>query len=61
QCLDELFLTLSPQVVGREAAIHRPGFVDGRAFAPDHPIWGNLVSLKKGGDHLYLRYAFPAG
>ncbi|MBV8084055.1 MAG: dihydrofolate reductase family protein [Chloroflexi bacterium] len=60
RCLDELFLTLSPQVVGREPSIHRPGFADGRAFAPDNPIWGNLVSLKKGGDHLFLRYRFPA-
>jgi riboflavin biosynthesis pyrimidine reductase len=56
--LDELFLTLAPQVAGRDAGIERPGFVNGKSFAPEHSIWGTLVSLKRGGDHLFLRYAF---
>jgi riboflavin biosynthesis pyrimidine reductase len=56
--LDELFLTLAPQVAGRDAGIERPGFVSGKSFAPEHPIWGTLVGLKRGGDHLFLRYAF---
>jgi riboflavin biosynthesis pyrimidine reductase len=56
--LDELFLTLAPQVAGRDGGIERPGLVSGTLFAPDHPVWGTLVGLKRGGDHLFLRYAF---
>jgi riboflavin biosynthesis pyrimidine reductase len=58
--LDELFLTLSPQVAGRDSGIDRPGFVSGKLFAPDLPIWGTLVGLKRGDEHLFLRYAFAA-
>jgi riboflavin biosynthesis pyrimidine reductase len=56
--LDELFLTLAPQVAGRDGAIERPGLVSGKLFAPEDPVWGTLVGLKRGGDHLFLRYAF---
>ena len=56
--LDELFLTLAPQVAGRDGAMERPGLVNGKVFAPEHPVWGTLVGLKRGGDHLLLRYAF---
>jgi len=58
QLLDELFLTLAPQVAGRDGGSERPGFVSGKSFAPEHPVWGTLVGLKQGGDHLFLRYAF---
>ncbi|HEY7124447.1 MAG TPA: dihydrofolate reductase family protein [Ktedonobacterales bacterium] len=58
KCLDELFLTLAPQVAGRDGTTERPGFVSGRRFAPEQPLWGELVSLKRGGSHLFLRYAF---
>jgi riboflavin biosynthesis pyrimidine reductase len=56
--LDELFLTLAPQIAGRDTSIERPGLVTGRRFAPEHPLWGTLVSVKRGGSHLFLRYAF---
>jgi riboflavin biosynthesis pyrimidine reductase len=60
--LDELFLTLAPQIVGRDGLLERPGLVAGKRLAPDQPAWGSLVSAKRGGDHLFLRYAFaPAG
>lgn len=61
RCLDELFLTLAPQVAGRGGAqgTHaRPGFVAGREFAPEDPRWGHLTSIHRGGSHLFLRYAF---
>jgi riboflavin biosynthesis pyrimidine reductase len=58
--LDELFLTLAPQVAGRDDALTRPGLVAGRRFAPECPRWGTLVSLKRGGDHLFLRYDLAA-
>jgi riboflavin biosynthesis pyrimidine reductase len=57
-CLDELFLTLAPQLAGRDDFSERPGLVAGKRFAPEHPIWGTLVSVKRGGSHLFLRYAF---
>ncbi|MBX6312278.1 MAG: dihydrofolate reductase family protein [Isosphaeraceae bacterium] len=56
--LDELFLTLSPQVAGRNGAAARPGLVAGRCFAPEQPLWATLVGVKRGGSHLFLRYAF---
>jgi riboflavin biosynthesis pyrimidine reductase len=57
-CVDEQFLTLAPQVAGRDGRVDRPGLVAGRTLAPDHPLWGTLVSVKRGENHLFLRYAF---
>lgn len=59
--LDELFLTLAPQVAGRrdaQDAATRLAFVAGKVFAPDNPLWGALMSVHRGGSHLFLRYAF---
>ncbi len=56
--LDELFLTFAPQIAGRDGSGERPGFVAGRTFAPEHPLWGTLVGVKRGGSHLFLRYSF---
>ena len=61
RCLDELFLTLAPQVAGRsdaQDAPERPGFAAGKVFAPESPLWGALMSVHRGGSHLFLRYAF---
>ena len=58
QALDELFLTLAPQIAGRDEEVKRPGLVMGKLFAPEDPRWGTLVSVKRGGSHLFLRYAF---
>ncbi len=57
-CVDELFLTLAAQVAGRDARAERPGFVAGRSLAPEHPCWTTLISAKRAGSHLFLRYAF---
>jgi hypothetical protein len=46
-------------VVGRDGSTERPGFVDGKLFAPDSPRWGALVDLRRSSSHLFLRYAFP--
>jgi riboflavin biosynthesis pyrimidine reductase len=59
--LDELFLTLAPQIAGRDEQSEqgrRPGLVTGQLFAPAHPLWGELVSVKRGESHLFLRYRF---
>jgi riboflavin biosynthesis pyrimidine reductase len=60
QCLDELFLTLAPQIAGRDDSGERPGLVEGQRFAPEHPLWGTLVGVKRGGSHLFVRYSFGA-
>ena len=56
--LDELFLTLSPQVAGRAPGVPRLALLEGLAFAPRTAPWGELVSLKRAGSHLLLRYRF---
>ena len=58
KCLDELFLTLAPQVAGRDGSVERPGFVAGKRFGPDRPLWGTLAGVKCAGSHLFLRYSF---
>jgi riboflavin biosynthesis pyrimidine reductase len=59
QVMAEQFLTLAPQLAGRDNADGRPGLIMGRTFAPRNPLWGTLVDLKRGSSHLFLRYAFP--
>ena len=61
RCLNELFLTLSPQLAGRQNSVERLGIVAEKIFAPDHPLWGKLISVKRGGSHLFLRYEFETG
>ncbi len=56
--MDELFLTLAPQVAGQARFAERWGVVAQRIFAPDNPLWGSLVSVKRESSHLFLRYAF---
>lgn len=58
-CLDDLFLTLAPQIAGREDATVRPGLVAGHRFAPEQPLWGTLSGVKQAGSHLFLRYTLP--
>lgn len=59
--LDELFLTLAPQIAGRKDPVSRPGLVAGRTFAPDHPLWGSLVGVRRGASFLYLRFELRRG
>jgi len=56
--LDEQFLTLAPQIAGRDVDDRRLSLVMGQTFAPRHPLWGALVDVRRGGSHLFLRYAF---
>lgn len=58
--VDELFLTLAPQIAGRDPTTARLGLVEGRAFAPGHPLWGELRGLSRAGGHLFLRFRFSA-
>ncbi|HST04541.1 MAG TPA: dihydrofolate reductase family protein [Chloroflexia bacterium] len=56
--IDEQFLTLSPQIVGRDGSSHHLGLVEGHAFAPDDPLWCELSVVKRCESHLFLRYVF---
>jgi riboflavin biosynthesis pyrimidine reductase len=57
--LDEQFLTLAPQIAGRDVGEQRLSLVMGRTFAPRCPLWGTLMDVRRGSSHLFLRYSFP--
>ncbi|MBO0746289.1 MAG: dihydrofolate reductase family protein [Candidatus Dormibacteraeota bacterium] len=60
--LDELFLTLSPVLAGREGHDSaRLSLVEGLALPPDAFATGSLRSVRRHGHHLFLRYAFREG
>lgn len=58
QLVDELFLTVAPQIAGRDRRLHpeRLGLVEGLAFEPSAAPWWRLVSLRRAASHLFLRY-----
>jgi riboflavin biosynthesis pyrimidine reductase len=57
--VDEQFLTLAPQIAGRDAGDGRPSLVMGKSFAPRNALWGSLIDVRRGSSHLFLRYSFP--
>lgn len=57
-CVDELFLTVAPQVLGRGPGAARLGLAEGRAWPPGEAAWGELLSVRRSRSHLFLRYAF---
>jgi riboflavin biosynthesis pyrimidine reductase len=59
--VDELFLTLSPQVAGRGSDTMRPAFVQGTEFTPQSAPWFQMLSVKQSADHLYLHYGRAGG
>jgi riboflavin biosynthesis pyrimidine reductase len=56
EAVDELFMTLSPQIAGRKEDAIRPALVQGVEFMPDCAPWFQLLSVKQNAEHLYLRY-----
>ena len=56
ETVDELFLTLSPQIAGRKNDATRPALVQEVEFVPDSAPWFQLLSVKQKTAHLYLRY-----
>jgi riboflavin biosynthesis pyrimidine reductase len=56
--LDEQFLSLAPQLSGREIGDARMSLVMGETFAPDDSRWGKLLDVRAGRRLLFLRYAF---
>jgi riboflavin biosynthesis pyrimidine reductase len=56
--VDELFLTVSPVLAGRDLAAKRFGLVEGVELLPDVRSSPRLASVRRGNDHLFLRYLF---
>jgi riboflavin biosynthesis pyrimidine reductase len=56
--VDEQFLTLAPQIAGREYGDGRLSLVMGQAFPPGATRWGSLRDIRRGASQLFLRYAF---
>ncbi|MDQ4149783.1 MAG: dihydrofolate reductase family protein [Actinomycetota bacterium] len=56
EALDELFLTLSPVLLGRDYATTRLGIVEGLSLDPAALRQASLLSVKKDASHLFLRY-----
>lgn len=54
--VDELFLTIAPQIAGRAADAPRLGLVEGTAFAVDAARWGRMTDLRRAANHLFTRY-----
>ncbi len=55
--VDQLFLTVSPLLAGRTKSEPRPGFVDGLdLLGRDRSPWLRLLSARRDGSHLFLRY-----
>jgi riboflavin biosynthesis pyrimidine reductase len=57
--VDELFLTVSPLLAGR-AGVPRLSLADGAELLPDVRVAGDLMSIRRHGDHLFLRYALSS-
>ena len=56
--VDEQFLTLAPQIAGRENGDGRLSLLIGHAFPPGSARWGTLIDVRRGASHLFLRYIF---
>lgn len=54
--VDELFLTVSPRLAGRGPAGDRFGLMEGFEALPAERRDGRLLSVRRDGDHLFLRY-----
>jgi riboflavin biosynthesis pyrimidine reductase len=53
--LDELFLTVSPTLAGRDLET-RLGMLAGIELLPKRQTWTRLLSVRRNGDFLFLRY-----
>ena len=59
--VDELFLTVAPQLAGRDDAHRRLGLVEGFAATPEEAPKLELHSARRARDHLFLRYRRGGG
>jgi len=54
--VDERFLTISPILTGRIHTDARLSLVEETDLVSDRPLRGHLLGVRRGGDHLFLRY-----
>jgi riboflavin biosynthesis pyrimidine reductase len=54
--IDELFLTVAPQVAGRSPETPRLAMIEGVGFAVGDTPWARLISVMRSDDHLFVRY-----
>jgi riboflavin biosynthesis pyrimidine reductase len=54
--VDEIFLTTSPLLAGREEGDDRLALVEGAALLPAHTDEWRLASLRRHENHLFARY-----
>jgi riboflavin biosynthesis pyrimidine reductase len=59
ELLDELFLTVAPQLAGRDAGDRRLGLLEGFAASPEEAPRLELHSLRRARHHLFVRYDRP--
>ena len=57
--VDELFLTVSPLIAGRSGAT-RLSLADGAELLPGVRVAGDLVSVRRHENHLFLRYGLTS-
>jgi riboflavin biosynthesis pyrimidine reductase len=55
--VDELFLTVSPVLLGRTGLDARLALVEGADLLPGGPLAARLLGIRRHADHLFLRYA----
>jgi riboflavin biosynthesis pyrimidine reductase len=55
--VNELFLTVSPVLVGRTPLDERFALVEGADLLPNGPADARLLGIRRDGSHLFLRYA----
>jgi riboflavin biosynthesis pyrimidine reductase len=58
--VQELFLTISPRVAGRDHDEPRPGIVGDWAAPPQTLLRAAISSVRRSDDHLFLRYRLEA-
>jgi riboflavin biosynthesis pyrimidine reductase len=54
--VDELFLTISPVLAGGGRSDERPVLAAGTALLPDVTMRGDVVSIRRADDYVFLRY-----
>ena len=58
RAVDELFLTIAPQIAGRSDDTPRLSLVERTAFTVADAPWWRLIDLRRSGNHLFTRYSF---
>jgi riboflavin biosynthesis pyrimidine reductase len=56
--IDELFITVAPQVAGRAKETPRLSLVEDAAFTVSGAPWSRLTDVRRSGDYMFLRYQF---